>query len=187
MTTQMAQFSSLEQLMNINTGLSSLLAASNSTTSAQALTLIGKEVTTQGDSTYVTDGKAANIAMGLASDASSVTVTITDQNGSVVQTLTSGSMSAGSQSLAWDGKDSSGNTLADGLYNYSVAATDASGNAVDVTTYATGIVDTISFDQGVAYVHIGDIKYMLSEVVEVRDPTASSTSSTTSSTTSATA
>lgn len=183
LTAQMAQFSSLEQLMNINTGLESLLAAANSTTSAQALSLIGKEVTTQGHNTYVTGGVAGNISMGLASDASSVTITIEDENGNVVRTLTSGSMSAGAQSVAWDGKDDSGATLADGLYSYSVSATDANGQAVDVTTYATGIVSTISFDQGVAYVHIGDVKYMLSEIVEVKDPSSSSTATSSTSST----
>ena len=186
LTAQMAQFSSLEQLININTGLASLLSASNSTTSAQALSLIGKEVTTQGHNTYVTGGVAGDISLGLASDASSVTITIEDQNGNIVRTLSSGSMAAGAQTVAWDGKSDSGATLEDGLYSYSVSATDASGAAVDVTTYATGVVSTISFDEGVAYVHIGDIKYMLSEIVEVREA-PSATASTSSETSTSTA
>lgn len=186
LTAQMAQFSSLEQLMNINTGLESLLAATNSSTSAQAISLIGKEVTVQGHNVYVQGGAAPNLAMGLASDAATVTVTIEDQNGNVVQTLTQSNMSAGVQSIAWDGKDMYGSPVADGLYSYSVEATDSSGNAVDVTTYATGEVSTISFENGVAYVHIGDMKYMLSEIVEVNagSTTASASSADTQSQTS---
>jgi len=169
LTAQMAQFSSLEQLMNINSGLTNLLSASNSTTSAQALSLIGKEVTVQGHNTYVTGGKAADIAMGLSGDAASVTVTIEDQNGNVVRKITTNHMAAGAQSVKWDGKSDAGSPLPDGMYSYSVEAKDSGGKALDVTTYAKGIATTISFDKGVAYVHIGDLKFMLSEIVQVND------------------
>lgn len=169
LTAQMAQFSSLEQLMNINTGLTNLLSASNSTTSAQALSLIGKEVTVQGHNTYVKGGKAGDIAMELSGNASNVTITVEDQNGNVVRTITSGAMEAGPQSVKWDGNSDSGSPLPDGMYSYNVQAKDASGKDIDVTTYAKGIATTISFDKGVAYVHIGDLKFMLSEIVEVND------------------
>lgn len=169
LTAQMAQFSSLEQLMNINTGLTNLLSASNSTTSAQALSLIGKEVTVQGHNTYVKGGKAGEIAMELSGNASNVTITVEDQNGNVVRTITSGAMEAGPQSVKWDGNSDSGSPLPDGMYSYNVQAKDASGKDIDVTTYAKGIATTISFDKGVAYVHIGDLKFMLSEIVEVND------------------
>jgi flagellar basal-body rod modification protein FlgD len=169
LTAQMAQFSSLEQLMNINSGLSNLLSASNSTTSAQALTLIGKEVTVQGHNTYMTGGKAADISMGLSKEAAAVTVTIEDQNGNVVRKITTGRMAAGEQSLKWDGNSDAGSPLPDGMYTYSVDAKDTSGKPVDVTTYAKGVVSTISFDKGVAYVHIGDLKFMLSEIVQVNN------------------
>lgn len=169
LTAQMAQFSSLEQLMNINTGLTNLLSASNSTTSAQALSLIGKEVTVQGHNTYVKGGKAGDIAMELSGNASNVTITVEDQNGNVVRTITSGAMEAGPQSVKWDGASDSGSPLPDGMYSYNVQAKDASGKDIDVTTYAKGIATTISFDKGVAYVHIGDLKFMLSEIVEVND------------------
>lgn len=183
LTAQMAQFSSLEQLMNINTGLTNLLSASNSTTSAQALSLIGKEVTVQGHNTYVTGGKAADISLGLSGDAASVTVTIEDQNGNIVRKITTGGMQAGSQSLKWDGNSDAGSPLPDGLYSYSVEAEDTSGKPLDVTTYAKGIATTISFDKGVAYVHVGDLKFMLSEIVQVNDaPGATATATTQSQT-----
>lgn len=169
LTAQMAQFSSLEQLMNINSGLTNLLSASNSTTSAQALSLIGKEVTVQGHNTYVTGGKAGSISMALPDNASAVKITVEDQNGNVVRTITSGAMPSGSQGVQWDGKSDTGATLPDGVYSYSVEAKDSSGKNMDVTTYAKGIATTISFDKGVAYVHIGDLKFMLSEIVEVNN------------------
>lgn len=184
LTAQMAQFSSLEQLMNINTGLTNLLSASNSTTSAQALSLIGKEVTVQGHNTYVKGGKAGDIAMELSGNASAVTITVEDQNGNVVRTITSGAMSAGPQAVKWDGNSDSGSPLPDGMYSYNVEAKDAGGKDLDVTTYAKGIATTISFDKGVAYVHIGDLKFMLSEIVEVNNA-PSATAATTNSNSSA--
>lgn len=175
-TAQMAQFSSLEQLMNVNTNLNSLLTASNSATSVQAMSLIGKEVTASGQNVEVKNGSASAVTFDLASNANSVSIQVEDSNGNVVRTINSGARNSGSQSITWDGKDDNGKTLSDGLYKYSVTAKDVNGADVNVTTYSKGVVDSVTFDGGTAYLHIGDAKYMLSEVTAVSNPTTASSS-----------
>src|SRR5215471_15632196 len=52
-TAQLAQFTSLEQLQNMNTNLSALMSAQTITNNLQAATLLGKEVQAQNDTTQV--------------------------------------------------------------------------------------------------------------------------------------
>ena len=60
-TTQLAQFSSLEQLTNINGGITSLLASQNSLQNASAANLIGKQV---GFQVKDANGKAGTMQHG---------------------------------------------------------------------------------------------------------------------------
>lgn len=174
-TAQMATFSSLEQLMNVNDNLSMILSASNSTTSAQAVSLIGKEVTASGHNVHIENGTASDVSFTLPSDASAATITIEDANGNVVRTIEKGAMGAGSQAVQWDGMDDYGTPLADGLYSYNVEASDVNGQTMDVTTYTTGVVTGVSFENDVAYIQIGDLKFMLSEITAVAAASSSST------------
>lgn len=176
-TAQMATFSSLEQLMSVNENLGMMLSASNSANSTQAVSLIGKEVTASGHNVHVENGNASNVSFNLPSDASAVTINIEDANGNVVRTIENGAMGSGAQAIVWDGKDDYGTPLADGLYSYSVEATDTTGSSLDVTTYTTGVVTGVTFEGDVAYIQIGDLKFMLSEISQVAAASGSSTGS----------
>ncbi len=169
-TAQMAQFSSLEQLFSINENLGSLTAATAATNSAQGMNLIGKEVTVQGHSVHVTGGQASDIGFSLPDLAGEVTINVEDQAGNIVRTIELGPRGAGEHSIKWDGLNNQGKPLADSLYNYTVSATDISGNIIEADTYTRGIVDKVSFDNNVGYIHIGNKKYMLGEVLEISEP-----------------
>ncbi len=176
-TSQMAQFSSLEQLMGINDSMGLMTNAVNSSNTAQAINLIGKEVTAQGQNVYVKGGKGAEISFDLADTASSAKVIIEDAQGNVVKTIDKGSLPAGKNSLKWDAVTDDGSVLPDGLYTYSVLASDAGGELMDVSTYTRGIATGVSYDGGVAYVTVGNQKYMLSEIVEVHEAQGGATTS----------
>ena len=70
------------------------------------------------------------------------TVTITDANGSVVTTKST-SLAAGAQTYTWDGKDASGTLQSSGTYTIAVSGTDASGQAVTVSTDVSGTVSAV--------------------------------------------
>ncbi|VAX23921.1 Flagellar basal-body rod modification protein FlgD [hydrothermal vent metagenome] len=177
-TAQMAQFSSLEQLFSINDNLGSLTAATAATNSAQGMNLIGKEVTVQGHSVHVTGGQASDIGFSLPDLAGEVSINVEDQAGNIVRTIELGPRGAGEHSIKWDGLNNNGKPLADSLYNYTVSATDISGNLVEANTYTRGVVDKVSFDNNVGYIHIGNKKYMLGEVLEISEPASSLASAT---------
>ena len=82
------------------------------------------------DTVEISSGTAAGVVFALADNASNATIEITDASGTVVRTLTASSCSEGTNTITWDGKDSGGTLLADGSYDFTVTATDSSGDAV---------------------------------------------------------
>lgn len=82
------------------------------------------------DEVEISAGTAADVVFALAADASDVTIEITDAAGNVVHTLTASDCSEGTNEITWDGCDEDGHLLADGCYDFTVTATDSSGDAV---------------------------------------------------------
>ena len=78
----------------------------------------------------ISGGTADDIIYNLASDASSTTVEVTDDDGNVVRTITVSGGTEGTNTVSWDGLDDSGNALPDGDYTFTVTATDSGGAAV---------------------------------------------------------
>jgi flagellar basal-body rod modification protein FlgD len=144
---QLAQFSSVEQLTNINTKLTNMAASQASLQNTMASDLIGKKVTVTGNKATL-NGQAV-MPYTLPSDASTVAVSVYDATGALVKTAVLGQKSAGNNSYTWDGKDQNGNTLPAGQYTFAVNAVGSSGQAITATTLTSGIVTGISFNNNV--------------------------------------
>jgi len=149
---QLAQFSSVEQLTNINTQLTNMAASQASLQNTMASDLIGKNVTVTGN-TVTLNGQAV-MPYTLPSDASAVSVSVYDATGALVKTAPLGQQAAGNNSYTWDGKDNNGNTLAAGQYKFAVQAVDGSGQAITATPLTSGTVTGISFNNNVTYLTI---------------------------------
>ena len=168
---QLAQFSSLEQLLNVNTKLdnfsTTVQSLQNSQNMAQGVSLLGKTVRAQGNSFTVTSGTASAGTVILGSDAKSVKVSISNSSGQLVRTLDLGSQSSGENQISWDGKDSQGNQVADGSYSFQVTAVDAKGNAVTTASYFTGTVEEVLQDQNTIYVKVNGRLIPISSIFAV--------------------
>jgi flagellar basal-body rod modification protein FlgD len=165
---QMAQFSSLEQLINVNSTLEQVQLLGSSMNNAQAVSLIGKSLTVIGNTMQIQDGTAGSIDYALYDDAAKVTIMVYDEDGTLVRTINAGAMDAGEQSYEFDGNDNDGNTLEDGTYTFEVSAKDEDGESVDVLTMSTVVIDAVTFDNGSVWLLSGDSKFSLSDVIEVR-------------------
>ncbi|HEX8988935.1 MAG TPA: flagellar hook assembly protein FlgD [Rhodocyclaceae bacterium] len=141
MTTQLAQISTVQGIEKLNTTLQTLLGNTTETQTLQAAALVGHGVLVPGSSIAVASGSGYG-GFDLAGAADKVTVTIKDSSGRVLRTLDLGSADAGSNMFTWDGKDSSGNTVADGRYTFAVSATQG-GNAVTATALSAGLVSSV--------------------------------------------
>jgi flagellar basal-body rod modification protein FlgD len=169
--TQLAQYSSLEQLTNINSNLEDNLSTTQvlttAITNALSTTMIGKEakVTT---STVSYDG-SGDVKLGytLSSAAASASVTITDSAGKIVKTIKSTGVAAGDNRFTWDGTNDSGATVAAGQYTVKVTAKDSSGSALSSSSFLYGLVSAVRFKSTGAMFVIDGMEIPLSQVLEI--------------------
>lgn len=146
MATQLAQFSSLEQLQQINANLTAQQTASGSllgaVQSTSAIGAIGHVVTAIGNQLNVggADG-ATTVEATLATRAAKTTLHIYDSAGTEVATASLGEAKSGMQTFNL-GKLTDG--LTPGTYTYKIDAADGDGKAVSVQTYTTARIDGVS-------------------------------------------
>lgn len=163
-TQQLVQFSAVEQQLKTNSYLDAMMLASQNQTNTQAVTLIGKTVTTSGTTTDLVDGKATwtfNLPQ-----AAKVSISIRDTSGNVVKTDTA-TMGAGNGQYVWDGKNDDGHTSPAGSYTISIDARTSSGGYVAASTQATGVVTGVDLKGNEPVLMVGNSRYKLSTVSSV--------------------
>jgi len=162
---QLAQFSSLEEMQNIDSGIEDLSLLMRSVNNSLATEIIGKDVKFVGDAINLrSDG--AEICYTLAEEAD-VTLKIYDDEDNLVATLKPGQQAAGNQSYAWDGADAAGEQLPEGRYHYELDALDADGLAVQTVTYGIDEVRGLRFDGSNAILMLSDSEIYLSDIYEI--------------------
>jgi len=169
-TAQLAQFSSLEQLSNVNDNLEQLQNFQASTNNSQAVSLLGKKITTNDNFLQLTGGGPVGCDFSLDKDAAVVVVNIYDSTGEFVKEFTEKNLSAGQQTLDWDGTDKDKKPAKVGNYTFEIQAVDANDQKVKVTTFFTGTVDTVTFENNTPFLITGDQKIALGDVIRVAAP-----------------
>lgn len=154
-STQLAEFSQLEQLISLNESITSLADAYQNQSDGDLTGMIGKSVTGNHNSLQVADGDVTSGFYNLT-QLSDVIVDITDADGKSVTRLYPGQQESGSHLITWDGTDSSGNAVEDGSYYYTVYA-DSGYGYQEVSTSLAGTVDGITYQNGKAYLVVQGI------------------------------
>ena len=72
--------------------------------------------------------------------------------------------------MVWNGTDSSDRSLSDGVYSFTITASDADGNAVNAITTASGVITGVSYETGVAILLVGDLEFPMGNVISIRIP-----------------
>jgi flagellar basal-body rod modification protein FlgD len=168
---QLAQFSSLEQLENINSrlqdGIDLDLILTQVLNNTAAAGLIGKTVIAEGGSVHLGESGSADIHFDLASAADHVVIRITDESGAVVETLRDTDLAAGRNHVTWNGEDSQGTRRTEGTYQVEIEAYDAQDNSIDVETLVVGEITGVRFEDGEARLMVGGLELGIGEIVEI--------------------
>ncbi len=168
-TAQLAQFSSLEQLQNIDASLKGYEVYQATLNNIQSSGFIGKTVTATGSMFGVNGGTPDPIRFDLANDADSVYIQIYDNFGGFVADIQAGARAAGEQQVAWDGRDANGTAVADGPYTFSVMAMNADGSVVSSASYTTGIVSGVDYKTGATNLLINGHEVPIASVIRVEE------------------
>ncbi|QGZ62991.1 flagellar hook assembly protein FlgD [Paraburkholderia acidisoli] len=158
MTSQLAQINTVSGIAQLNTSLSSLSTQLSAGQNAQAALLIGSTVLAPGSSATVSSGSSPELGVQLTSAASDVKVNITNSAGSVVRTIDLGAESAGTVPVTWDGKDTSGATVADGTYTISATATVNGSSTTATSLVASQVQGVIQQADGTASLSLANGK-----------------------------
>ena len=172
--TQLAQFSSLEQLQNVNANLQASIAGTGllnrSMNGALAATLLGKDITASNQSIVLTSGESVTAGFELGTDAHQMVAQIRNADGQPVRILQLGANDAGSGHFSWDGRDHQGNLLPGGAYTYSLMAMDREGRPVAVASSLRGKATAVRYEGDEVFLLVKGIKVALSDVIEAVEP-----------------
>lgn len=140
---QLAQFSQLEALTNMQTSLDSFVTSMSSERMLGSAALIGKKVATTDTPTQLTAGATMDATLNLPMGASGVQISVQDQQGRVVKNLVEGPQLPGTRTFQWNGKDAAENPMPTGLYSLSATAV-VNGQNVKVPVSTLSTVRAIS-------------------------------------------
>lgn len=169
-TNQLVQFANVEQQINANANLESLIGLNQMNQQVSAINYIGRNIEAATGLVPVQGGKAA-FSYTLAEEARSVSVVVKDMTGKIVNTLP-GQGEAGRHEMTWDGKDAEGRQLDDGAYVLEVVANSAENEPVDSVTTVYGRVTDVSSDGTETLVNMNGVVVPLDWVLTVRDAAA---------------
>jgi flagellar basal-body rod modification protein FlgD len=164
-TAQLAQFSSLEQLQNLNDTLATQSVNQMTLGYTQAVNMIGKTAVTSSGNTVTANGQTAELNYNLASDAQNVTISIFNSEGNLIKTWDESAKTAGQNSTTWDCSNAK-----EGKYTYQITANDSSGQSVAVETMTTGLVTAVHFRDNQILVSLNGQEVPLSDIVEIKNP-----------------
>ena len=181
MAAQLAQFTTVEQLTQLNTGMATQTAAAQvatlSSQSALSASLIGRQVEAVGTQVSIPSSGHGEILVDIGGTGGKATLTLTDSTGKTIATRDLGSLKPGtSESIALP------SDLPPGTWTYALSVKDSAGTAASVTTYSSGIVSGVEFKNGEIVLEAGGLELLLSNLVRIAPAPTTSGGTTTSTT-----
>ncbi|WP_076071902.1 flagellar hook assembly protein FlgD [Sphingomonas montana] len=147
MVAQMAQFSSVAGISEMNTSLSAIKESLSASRIGDAASWIGRNALVATDTaTPLSDGRYAG-EIALPDDASAVTLDLIDGNGTVVHSRALGEQNAGTVGFSWDGKAADGTPAAGGPLTIRVSARGPDG-AIAATTASWAAIGGVQSPAG---------------------------------------
>lgn len=168
---QLATFSQLEQMQNMNSTLSEMRNGQKPTEQFQALSMIGKSVA--GDSSKVIHtgvDKSHDFRFNLPLDASEVSIKVANADGEVVRSYSLNTMKKGENKLPWNSQDDRGNKVQPGEYTFAIDAKDANGKKIAVKTDFDGVITGVNYTPEGTVLMVGNQTIRMRDVKKISDP-----------------
>ena len=171
MAAQLAQFTSLEKLHNINEAVEGLRKDQRPDHNFQALSFIGKAILADNSKISRQESSDKNdIRFSLGADAQSAKMTIKDENGAVVRTMEVKNLKAGKNELAWNGLTDDSRQAPPGEYTASIEATGSNGRKLLAELKSEGIISGVNFTPKGPQLLIGKQVINMADVKSISEP-----------------
>jgi len=170
-TAQLAQFSSLEQLTQMNEklegSLNTNMLLNKSISNSMATTLIGKQIKVKGNYVQVKNGTSTKMMFTVPEAIHDVEIEILDSSGKAIRNISQDYMGTDLTEFQWDGKNNGGTIVEDDQYTYVIKGTNADGEEIKLSGYATGVVDGVKYDGNTTMLVCGQGEFDIGDVLEV--------------------
>jgi flagellar basal-body rod modification protein FlgD len=144
MTSQMSQLNMVSSIGDMNKSMTAMLSQMQSVNFMNQAALIGHSPIVAGGGILFDGTNAAVLGASAVNPLTSAVATIKDINGNTVNSMDMGSLDAGMNNFAWDGKDADGNTVPAGMYYLSISGTSTTGAKEIPTAYVASPVMSVS-------------------------------------------
>ena len=169
--TQLAQFTSVEQLQNLNQQMAKMTTANQPLERLAMTNMIGKVVTIDRERFVHNENVASPFQYVLPETAKSVSLNIISEAGESVFSSDLGAVKEGDHTYTWDGVKNNGQAAKSGNYFFRIEAKDASGKSIALETRGQAKVVGVSFEGQEPVLLVGDInkpqKIALRNIVRV--------------------
>lgn len=156
MIADMAQFSSLEAMKQLNDTVSSMSQMFKTNQAVQASVLVGKDVVVPGSKVNLVSGSAPVALVNIEDPLTEVKAQIRNASGELVREYAWDSLPIGQGDLKWDGKDASGNALPQGVYTLSAFGTNSEGARASVGALVAQKVVSVDVGSSGASLNLAD-------------------------------
>jgi flagellar basal-body rod modification protein FlgD len=162
-TQQLVQFSQVEQQINSNKNLESLIALTKARSASDAVSYLGKTLTLTDGTAALMDGEA-HWAYSLDNHAASATLYVKNMKGEVVYSEPA-ETAGGTHTFTWDGVSKTGATLPPGPYHLSVVAKTTDGKAIDTRVASQGVISEVDLTGDEPILMIGPLGVPLNKAM----------------------
>ena len=166
-TNQLVLFSSVEQQVQQNKKLESLVTLQQNSVALGSVDYIGKVIETNGNTTQL-ENSVAKTTYFLPKNALTTRLNISDPSGDVILTRDLPT-TAGIHTFVWDGLNGQGIQQPDGAYTFTITAKDTSDDLISHDQTVFGTVTGVQFENGTSILQMGDIPVSLSDINGVDD------------------
>jgi flagellar basal-body rod modification protein FlgD len=166
-TQQLVEFAGVQQQINTNDSLATLVSLQQTAQSTQALGFVGKTAVVNGSTAALTNS-SATWELSVPTN-STLNITIANSTGQTVYSGTYPAQAGNNQPFTWNGLGTDGTQNPDGSYKLTATAADASGNNVAITTQIQGVVSSVDLTQSPPLLSINGQSYTVSQIQSITD------------------
>ena len=163
-TTELVQFSGVEQQINTNSSLTQLIQLTQSQQVLQSASIVGHQVSVTSAKLSLQNG-AAGVAF-TTPIAEPVNISISDSTGAVI-TQTQVSAIQGSNQWSWNGQNAVGTRMPDGVYNVTVTSAESGKTAAALPFTVIGTATGIAQSGTMLNLQMGSLSTAFSNVIAV--------------------
>jgi len=170
-TQQLVEFAGVQQQLNTNDSLATLVSLQQTAQSTQALGFVGQTVVVNGNTAALTNS-SATWELSVPSN-STVNISIASSTGQTVFTGKYAVSAGNNQPFTWNGEGTDGTQYPAGQYTLTATAADSTGGTVAVTTQVQGVVSSVDIAKSPPLLTVNGQTYTVNQIASVASASSS--------------